>query len=196
MDTVTSFEALRNSVLTLCPVHEKSLKALLDTFTLAEYPANSLFCKAGDYAWGMAYVSEGIFISYYSGNKSGPVVKDIFVEQNFMLPLPSFIYRSPSHLNFQTILPAKVLQARYSVIDTLSRDHPSVNTFVRTLVDREWIIRKAVQESSQFHYNMQSRYRMLEERLGVYIRQIPDPILSSYLGISEKQFSKLRQTDL
>lgn len=192
METGNSFDSLRRSILAISPVHEKSLASFLDLFTPESYSADSFFSKSGSYPISMVYIRAGAFVSYYQDGNKHALINDIFVEHNFILPIPPNIHRSPSYLNIQAILHSDVLQAKYSSIEALAQKNSSVDLFMRTLINRELIKRKAIYESSPFIYNLQTRYQLLEDSLGKQISLIPPFYLASYLNISEKQLAKLQ----
>lgn len=190
MPTAACEESLRNHILSVSPVHEKSINKLTEAFTPINLPANAFLSMSGEYPSVFGFLCEGIIVSYYTDQQNKKHVMDIFKLHEFVLPMPSYIYRQPAFLNFQALFASRLLQAKYAVVDSLAQQHSSIKLFLRALIDREWIIRKSFNESAAFVYNAHTRFRLVQDRLGEDLNRIPVPVLASFLRIPEKQLSR------
>ena len=190
METSSCFNLLRRSVLASIPLSERAITELLKQFTLTEIQADTLFCKAGEYHSSFAFVCQGILIAFYQDSAEKIHVKSFFPQHRFLLPLPSFIYRSPVFINYKAITSCKLLVAKYSGIESLFKTYPQVQNLLRQLIDKEWIIDRVNYEAALFNYNTATRYRLLNEFLGSDISLVPSEFVASYLQISIKQLDK------
>jgi CRP-like cAMP-binding protein len=183
-------EMLRKYIVSLNPVHENSLRILVNSFSSFDLGEGQFLTQSGAYPTHFAFVCTGVMHAFYSDLKGKAHTQDFFGPHHFVLPMPSFIQRKPSSLNFQAITPCSLLVLKYTEIETLARNHSSIRDFLRVLIEREWIIRKSMLESSQYFFNVKTRYRMLTERLGNDLNKLPAAHVASFLRVSEKQLSR------
>ena len=99
MESGDCFQHLKSSILSVFPVDNTSLTELIDIFTPVTISKNDFFTKAGDYSSSFAYVCSGVMQSNYIGHTNNEVIKNLFIGNMFVLPLPSFIYRKPSYFS-------------------------------------------------------------------------------------------------
>ncbi len=76
-------------------------------------------------------------------------------------------------------------------MENLARKHSSVNDFLRTLIDREWIVKKEQILAEKYLYDHQTRFQLFNERFRDQFQEIPIASISSFLNIPEKQLYKL-----
>lgn len=191
MESGDCFQHLKNSILSVFPVDHSSLTELLDIFIPVTLPSGAFFSKAGDYSSSFGFICRGAMKSYYTGHSNQEITKNLFADHNFVIPLPSFIYRKPSYLNFQAITEVEILQAKFSKLEELTLKYPSVNKFTRTLIDREWIVNRELQESGFHIYNFHTRFKLFLERYNKHIHLFNPETIASLLQIPLKQIEKL-----
>lgn len=196
MDSNTWINHFRQAILANSPVHEKALTALQEVIIPENIKANDYFSKAGDYSLFFAYIGKGLFRSYYRDNKDKEHCTGFFSQNMFMLPLPSFLYRKPAFQFFQAIQDASIIKIKYADIEQLARKHPSLNDFLRTIIDREWIIKKELALASKYIYNHHTRFQLFLEQFRKQLAYIPVKYISSYLNIPEKQLGKFIEQEI
>ena len=192
METDLQIENLRKASLTVYRIHEKALNEFLDHFKPAILQTGDFFCKAGEVHTHMAYITNGICASYYSDEKSRKIVKGFYSRNMFLVPLPPFVSRNPSFLNFEAITELSLLSIKFNHLEELARKHDSIKVFLRSLIEKEWIIHKEEIESSRYKYNSRTRFALLQKQLGKDIDKISNYLLSSYLNIPEKQLIRYK----
>jgi hypothetical protein len=186
-------EHLKLSILSLVPMDNHSLADLLNIFVPATVQKNDYLCNAGDYSVHFAFICKGAMQSYYLDHLNHVWVKNYFIDNMFVIPLPSFIYRKPSFLNYKAISQVDLLVAKYSKLEELTIKEPSVSKFTRLLIDREWIVNKELYESGLHIYNNHTRFRIFFEKYHAYIDIMEPELISSFLHIPVKQVDKYIQ---
>lgn len=184
-------EHLRKAILAISPVHEKALNDIQQLLIPETIPANEYFCKAGDYSLYFTYICHGLFRSYYRDSENKEHCTGFYCNHMFMLPLPAFLYRKPAFQFFQAIQDSTIIKMKYAEIENLARKQSSVLDFLRTLIDREWIIKKELTLAAKYIYNNETKYQLFLEQFQEQASQIPVEYISSYLNIPEKQLRKL-----
>ncbi len=193
MDPEASLENLRKIILLTSSLNERSLSELLKLFTFQGLKQEEFLLHSGEYPLYLAYIDRGIVYSYYTGLQGEEIIRGIYVTGMFALPLPPFIYRNPSFLTFRAVTDVNLFHARYSDIQALSGANKSVQTFIRTLIEREWIVNRELHDAGLHVYNYQSRYGLFHAKYESYLNRIPLKIVASYLNIPLKQLEKLQQ---
>jgi hypothetical protein len=117
-------------------------------------------------------------------------IRGFYVQSMFLLPLPPFIYRKPSFLNFQAITDVLVMKAKYADIQAIARKDNSIDRFMTGLIQGEWIVNREIYEAGLHLYNAQTRCRLFKEKYNNYLEAIPRNYILSYLNISAKQFDR------
>jgi hypothetical protein len=184
---------LRKFILSVCSVSEKSLSDLLETFSPGIVKKDDFFSSAGDYSTRLAFICQGLVRSFYVDLKGHELIKGFFSDNMFIMPLPAYIYRKPTFINYQSLVDTEILYAKYIDLEMLTRKHRSIDKFTRRLVDREWIINKEIHESGLYIYNAQTRYRIFASKFPKYLSSINPEFISSFLQIPLKQVIRFLQ---
>jgi CRP-like cAMP-binding protein len=187
-----STENLRKAILLSTALNERSLSDLLKLYSIQSIQKNDFFLHAGEYPLNFTFIDQGVVRSYYSDQQGKEIVRGLFVPGMFALPLPAFIYRKPSFLNFQAITSGTILTAKYSDVKTLANSDHSVHLFLQLLIEREWIVNRELYDAGLHVYNTPTRYRIFREKYGSFAEQIPDEYISSYLNIPLKQLQRIK----
>jgi hypothetical protein len=190
METDNCFQDFRNAIHSISPLSEKSLSVFLGIFSQSTIRKDEFFVKSGDYSKYFAFICRGIIRSYYDKNYKNEETNNLFIDHMFVLPLPSFIYRGPSYLNYQALTDISYFTAKYSDLEDLSLHQPVIYKFIRILIDREWIINRELHESGLHIYNEHTRFRIFSEKFSSYLSVIDPSIISSYLQVPLKQVEK------
>jgi hypothetical protein len=190
MEKGDCFEHLKRSILSVVPIDNHSLSDLLDIFIPVTIAKDDYLCKAGDYSVFFAFVCKGAIQAFYPDHSNHVSVKSFFIDNMFVIPLPSFIYRKPSYLNYKAITEINLLQAKFSKLEELTLKLPGVARFVKLLIDREWIVNKELYESGLHIYNNHTRFRIFFEKYQSYLNILEPELISSYLNIPVKQIEK------
>ena len=185
-----SLEYLRRAVYLLAALNERSFSELQKLFTFRLLQRNEFFLRTGEYPLSLAFIDTGVVKSYYSDQQGREIIRGIFVPGMFAMPLPAFIYRKPSFLNFRAVTPVTLLLAKFSDIQALANSDHSIRSFIRLLIDREWIINHELHDAGLYVYNHQTRYALFRARYESYISQIPDELIASFLNIPLKQLER------
>jgi hypothetical protein len=190
MESGDCFQHLKRSILSIFPLDNLSLTELIEIFSPAKILKNDFFSKAGNYSSSFAFICNGIMQSHYDGHADHEIIKNLFVDNMFVIPLPSFLYRKPSYLNYKAVTDINLLQAKFNKLEELALKYTAVNKFVKILIDREWIIKRELHESSLYIYNNQTRFRIFVETYHPYLEFLEPALISSYLQIPVKQVEK------
>ena len=191
MDSEASMENLRKGVLLIASMSEKSLSEFLTLFSVFTLQHDDFFLRAGEYPLYLAFIEKGIVYAYYTDIQGNKIVKGIFTPGMFVLPMPSFIFRNPSFLSFQVVNGTVVFRSKYSDLQVLSKKDRTVQSFLRSLIDREWIVNREVHDAGLHVYNHSSRFGLFKEKYKDTAHLIPNDIIASYLDIPLKQLEKL-----
>jgi hypothetical protein len=196
MDANGCYSHLRKTIFSISALNEQSFSKLISVFTPVELEKNSFFCREGMYPLHMGFLCQGLVYSYYQADStSSKHIRGFFIPGMFLLPLPPFIVRNPSMLNFNALLDTKLLQAKFSELQSLMIADNSIERVINTLVNREWIVNREVFDAGLHLYNVQTRCRLFSEKYRHFISSIPKEDIMSYLQISASQYSNYFETN-
>ena len=187
MATDEHMSDLRKAILSVCPIEETVLKHFLYIFSSEVLEPEELFARGGDYSTHFGFIQKGIIKSYYSDLKGNDFIKGIFTDHMFVLPLPSFLYRKPTYLNFKTLVRTEILRANYIKLEEIARKYSGIQRFVYKLIENEWILNRELHEAGMHIYNPASRYRIFAGQYRDFQYEIPPEDIASFLNIPVKQ---------
>jgi CRP-like cAMP-binding protein len=140
----------------------------------------------------IVFVKSGILRSFFINSKEEEITNCFTFENEFMTAFSSFITQSPTDENIQAITDCEL-----EVIDKLSVEKLFNSSFRWADIGRKL----AENEVVNLHNRIASfqkksaieRYENLFENHQNYIQYIPQVYLASYLGISTRHLSRIRQ---
>lgn len=143
----------------------------------------------------IVFVKSGILRSFFTNSKLEEITNCFTFENEFMTAFSSFITQSPTDENIQAITDCEL-----EVIDKLSVEKLFNSGFRwadigRKLAENEIVNLHSRIASFQKKTSIE-RYENLFESHQKYIRYIPQIYLASYLGISTRHLSRIRQVVL
>ena len=140
-----------------------------------------------DYAY---YLREGVVRVYYN-NEGNEYNKTFFVPGMFPTPLTALISGEPSELDFQALLPCRLIRFSFKEFRSLFGEHRCLESLLLRILEQQWIkkerhdIRMVTNDATANYLIFREEYKGLENR-------IPQYHIASYLGITPIQLSRIR----
>lgn len=150
------------------------------------------FVKEGDPCREVAFITSGVFRSYYRKADGEEVTYCILFPGQFIASYASFITGNLSRENIQAITPAQIQIISGDRIKQLSENSLNWMRFLKNMAEQQYL----ELENRIFQFQRESaaqRYAHLVNHQPEYLRQIPLQFLSSYLGITQRHLSRLRK---
>lgn len=171
---------------------QQEIKACMDKVKGKSIHKLDFLVKEGEACREVAFITSGVFRSYYRKENGEEVTYCIFFPGQFITSYSSFITGNPSRENIQAITPAQVQTISGKHIKQLSGNSLNWMHFLKNIAEEQYL----ELENRVFQLQRERaahRYEYLIKNHPEYLRQIPLQFLSSYLGITQRHLSRLRR---
>ena len=141
------------------------------------------------------YVIDGALRSFIIDNTGKEVTIALAIEDWWITDYNSFIYQKPATLFVEAITKSSVLQLSYENEQKLKAANPRFETFFRIIAERGLAAqqRRLIGNLTQ---SAEERYDAFARNYPMFLNQIPQYIIASFLGMSTEFLSKIRNNKL
>jgi CRP-like cAMP-binding protein len=149
------------------------------------------FIKEGAICTELVLIKSGILRSYYSNIEGKETTKCIAFENELTTAYSSFITQEATYENIQALCDTELIILERDALYSLYGDSFEWQNLGRRLTEQHYID----QENRTISFQKQTakeRYETLAANHSKYIKFIPLKHLSSFLGISSRHLSRLR----
>lgn len=185
-------EILKSVINHFSPLTEEAWKDMSELFSHAELKKGEYLVEEGSLTSDTAFILEGVMRAFYRTPDGVEYNKTFFMENSFALSIAAALQKRKSYLNFQTLTDCKFLVADFHKIEALYEKHRSLETFVRKIIEYEWVIVKERRELRLVLNNAEERYLYFKEEYPGLENLIPQYHIASHLGITPIQLSRIR----
>jgi CRP-like cAMP-binding protein len=183
---------LKNVVTAVSPFTETAWKDFSSLFKFQKIQRGDYFCREGEFPENAAFVCKGVLRAFYRTEEGVEYNKTFFIENSFPVSLAAVLQRSKSYLNFQTLEDCELLVANYHKIEELYQKHRCIETFVRKILELEWVLKKEQRELRLVLNNAEQRYLFFQQEYPGLENRIPQYHIASHLGVTPIQLSRIR----
>lgn len=170
---------------------EEEIDKLANLFERRTINKNETFLNEGEKCKEIAFVEYGIFRTYFISHEGKEITFCFRFPNDLLASYSSFITNNPSLENIEAISDTSVLFIKKSDLDEFGKNHPNWILFLKIIAEEEYINL----ENRFFQLqkdNASKRYTALLENHPNYIQEIPLYYLASYLGITQRHLSRIR----
>ncbi|MBB2147763.1 Crp/Fnr family transcriptional regulator [Pedobacter gandavensis] len=149
------------------------------------------FIQEGKTCKEVAFINTGILRTFFRAETGVETTYCITFPGALMTAYASFITGKPTIENIQALAPTDLLLIQKRDLDYLSATNPNWSQFLRIIAEQQYLeLEKRVFQFQQ--EKAKKRYLDLLENQSTYVQQIPLQYLASYLGITPRHLSRLR----
>jgi CRP-like cAMP-binding protein len=160
--------------------------------TYKKLDKGDFFIKEGKTCKVIAFVTSGLFRSFYYSSSSEEVTYCFTFSNSFVSAYSSFLSQSKTVENIQALTDIELLTISRDEILKLEKSSTSWLKFFKFIAEQEYI----KMEKRIFILQKESaekRYQDLLKNDPEYLQLIPLNYLSSYLGITQRHLSRIRK---
>ena len=183
---------LKNVVTAVFPFTDEAWIDFSSLFKYQKIKRGEYFCREGEFPENAAFVCNGVLRAFYRTEEGVEYNKTFFVENSFPVSLAAVLQRSKSYLNFQTLEDCELLVVNYHKIEELYEKHRCIETFVRKILEFEWVLKKEQRELRLVLNNAEQRYLFFQQEYPGLENRIPQYHIASHLGVTPIQLSRIR----
>lgn len=151
-----------------------------------------LLFKEGDYPNVAVFLVSGSVKAYHILPDGRKHIKNFFISQSFPFPLSAIITGGANRFNFEALEDCRILQFNYLSFTELFAKYRCLETLTRKLIELKYI-EKEGREISLVLKDATQRYLQFQRDFPRLESIIPQHYISSYLGITPVQLSRIRK---
>ncbi len=155
-----------------------------------ELKKGEFLISAGQTCKSFSFIHEGTF-SFLIMNADGEHVKDFSANNKFITSYSSFITQTPSQLFIRAEEKATLTQWSFDTYQQLLRSSEHWKQFALKIANYLYL-RKEKREISLLTETAEQRYLNMLNEFPQIIRQVPQYLIASYLGIKPQSLSRIR----
>lgn len=176
-------------------LHQKdpeAFNALNEHIVPCKFSKNEYILELGDICKNIYLVQSGI-VRHFRVNKEGEEYNIWFsFEGDLFVAMESFVRQTPSIEGIQAVEDCEYISISHKAISHLTRDHHSIETFYREIIESYFI----EMESKLYRIQSQSareNYEYLLKNNPQFLQRLPLNQIASFLGIKKETLSRIRK---
>lgn len=152
----------------------------------------AFFVRENEHCNEVAFIESGLFRSFYHNSNGEEITYCFLSEQSLLTAYSAYITGQRTTENIQALAPSELVYISKSALEELQENNVRWLTVFKTLAEQEYLnlerrIFTLQRESAE------QRYLHLLQHHPKYLLEIPLQYLASYLGISQRHLSRIRQ---
>lgn len=155
------------------------------------FEKGELFQREGEIVHEVAFVSSGMFRSFYHSSLDEEVTYCFLFPGNLMAGYSSYITGNPTSESMEALIPSEVFLFPVSELKALEEKSINWMKCSKIIAEQQYLL----MEERVFQLQKEkaeTRYQNLMQKHPDYIREIPLRYLASYLGVTQRHLSRLR----
>lgn len=185
-------ETFINSIHRHTPLSEGDGKYFHSFFKKEKHNKNTLLLQEGRVAHEVYFILEGGMRQFFFDEKGNESTCNFAFEGDFITDLESFAHQKKCTTNIIVTEPTNCLVISCQDLAACMRAIPSINTFVRTLMEdiSHQNIRRIQAMLSQ---SPEQQFENLLQHKPQILQRIPQRYIAQYLGIAPESLSRIRK---
>jgi CRP-like cAMP-binding protein len=181
----------RNILLSICPMSEISLEAILDIVEFIEFQKDEVFIEKSKRNSYEYFVLEGVCRSFLLNPEGEEITISFFTDSSVISPYTTRTSNGFSNLNFQALTPLKLGVMDASRFEEFMVENLEIREFGNRVLRKE-LNQKVEKEIGMASLTAKERLLRFREKYPILENLIPHTTISSYLGITNISLSRLR----
>ncbi|PRX56960.1 Crp/Fnr family transcriptional regulator [Flagellimonas meridianipacifica] len=139
----------------------------------------------------LSFISEGI-VRFYIPQEESDLTFGFLFENEFITAYDSFITRTPSQYQIETLTNATLWRISYQDLQEVYQKTESGNAIGRRMAENMFLI-KSKREIALLSKTAEERYLDLFRERPNLLKQIPLKYIASYIGVTPQALSRIRK---
>lgn len=156
-----------------------------------EFPKKQILLSAGQIENHLSFVESGIVRFFFPKQESDLTFSFTF-DNNFVSGYDSFLTRSPSSYNIETLTPTVLWRLTYDDLQDIY-ENTAVGNVIGRKAGEELFLKKSQREHALLNQTAQQRYLNLFTEQPYLIKEIPLKYIASYIGVTPQALSRIRK---
>ncbi|EAR00050.1 Crp/Fnr family transcriptional regulator [Maribacter sp. HTCC2170] len=174
-------------------VDESSLSTLYNLAEIKHFKKNEIILPVGKIANDICILYKGVVIAYFLDENGNAYNKNIFLENNLVGSTVSYLTNSPSKFALEALEDSIIISFNYKKYRELIFNNDNFKNYYISYLEKQWIIEKEKREIDIVMKDASVRYEEFLEQYPNIDKKIPLNHIASHLGITPRQFSRIRK---
>ncbi|MCE1189328.1 MAG: Crp/Fnr family transcriptional regulator [Ignavibacteria bacterium] len=170
---------------------EKDWNLFFSKIIKQEFPKKRILIKAGQTENYLSFIEKGM-ARFYIPKEENDVTFNIVFDNGFLSAYDSFLTRTPSSYNIETLTNTVLWRITYDNLQTVFNESKYGNIIGRQ-ASEELFFEKQKRELSLLNETAEQRYLNLFKEQPKLVTQIPLKYIASYIGITPQALSRIRK---
>lgn len=175
------------------PIKAESWDALKTIVQFQVVEKDSLVLRHGQIARNLHFIAQGALRAYFTDSEGNFYNKNIFLDNDLAGSTVSLLRTAPSNFTIEALEDSILINIDYFQYRNLIDTYPDFKNFYIAYIEQHWIIEKEQREISIVMENATERYLKLLKTHPNIDQRIAQRHLSSHLGITPTQLSRIRK---
>lgn len=184
--------ALQNYFQSHFKLLSEEINQIVPCFHPVTIPGGQHFLKAGDKVNSIIFIAEGIMRTHWLDEKGNDITNFFFKENQFLVPLDSYISGQTSPVSIHAITICKLLIIPREDEQKLATDLPAWQPVFNKIVQAS-LIRKVADKNVLKGASAKEKYSHFVNENGEIALRTPLQYIASYLEITPQSLSRIRR---
>ncbi|SDL80333.1 Crp/Fnr family transcriptional regulator [Chryseobacterium taihuense] len=173
------------------PFNKEGLELFVNSFETKNYKKNQPILQFGETEKELRFLDSGIIREFYANNGKEKNI-GFFLANEFVTDFYSFVSEKPTRKNQECVTDVQIRTLTKEKFLHFLKEYSCGKLFVDEIFQR--IIEKKEQdEFGQFINTAEENYKILLQHQPIWLQQIPQYHIASYLGITPETLSRIRK---
>lgn len=172
------------------PITDEAWEDLSALFNAKSVQRNDYLLREGERAHHVYFLEEGVVRVFYTKDGS-EYNKTFFVDGMFPTAITALTTGNAAHISFQTLTDCKLIQFPYAAFRALFEKHTCLMALMLAIMEHQWV-KKEQHDIHMVMNDAKTNYLLFRETYPGLEAVIPQYHVSSYLGITPIQLSRIR----
>lgn len=186
----TALEYITNYLHRYMHLTNEDVRLLLQYCELRHFDKKTIIVKEGEIDNYLSMVVKGL-VRKYIRVKKNEVILQLATEGHVVHSEISFLTRTPSLVELETLEPTTLVSIRYDRMEEALEKYPNGEKLGRLILTRMYI-KKDERKYERATKTMRERFLAYVERHPHMLQRVPQKYLASYLNIKPETFSRLK----
>ncbi|MDX2305447.1 MAG: Crp/Fnr family transcriptional regulator [Microscillaceae bacterium] len=173
------------------PFNKDGLELFIQSFECKKFEKNTVLLKSEGSEKALRFLDEGIIREFYAHEGKEKNI-GFYLEPGFITDFYSFLSNKPTKKNQACITDVKIRVLSKQKFLDFSSEYPCGKLFIDEIF-RRIIEKKEKEEFKQFVNTAEDDYLELLHEKPLWLQNIPQYHIASYLGISPETLSRIRK---
>lgn len=181
----------RDIILSIGPMSEAALEAIMGLVELIEYPKDEIFIEKSKRNSYEYFVLEGVCRSFLLNPEGEEITISFFTDSSIISPYTTRTLNGISNLNFQALTPSKLGVMDAAMFENYMVENLEIREFGNRVLRNE-LNQKVEKEIGMASMTAKERLLKFRDQFPGLENLIPHTTISTYLGITNISLSRLR----